>query len=126
MYTNETLNQKRVSGKKALECIKPGDRVVIGHCSAEPSYLVDLLVQNKEKYENVEIVQLLPLGPAPYAEKGMENHFKYNSIFVGNSTRNAVAEGRADFTPCFFYQVPSLFRTTLPVDVALIEVTEPD
>ena len=26
MYTNETLNQKRVSGKKALECIKPGEQ----------------------------------------------------------------------------------------------------
>lgn len=126
MYTNETYNQKKVSGNKALECVKSGDRVVIGHCSAEPSYLVHLLTKNKEKYENVEIVQLLPLGPAPYAEKGMENHFKYNSIFVGGSTRNAVAEGRADFTPCFFYQVPSLFRTTLPVDVALIDVTEPD
>lgn len=126
MYTNETYNQKKVSGNKALECVKSGDRVVIGHCSAEPSYLVDLLVKNSAKYENVEIVQLLPLGPAPYAEKGMENHFKYNSIFVGSSTRNAVAEGRADFTPCFFNQVPSLFRTTLPVDVALIEVTEPD
>lgn len=115
MYTNETYNQKKVSGSKALECVKSGDRVVIGHCSAEPSYLVELLVKNKEKYKDVEIVQLLPLGAAPYTEKGMEKHFKYNSIFVGSSTRNAVAEGGADFTPCFFNQVPSLFRTTFVV-----------
>lgn len=119
-------NRKKVTGEEAIRHIQSGQRVFISHCSAEPRYMVKLLAEHKEQYENVEIVQLLPLGEMPLAEKGMEKHFRYNSIFVGNATRNPVAEGRADYTPCFFYQVPELFRTTLPLDTAVIQVSKPD
>ncbi len=126
MSIENIYSKKRVTGEEAITHIKSGQRVFISHCSAEPGYLVDLLAKNKDQYENVEIVQLMPLGPMPLAEKGMEKHFHYNSIFVGNATRNAVAEGRGDYTPCFFYQVPELFKTTLPLDVAMIQVSKPD
>lgn len=118
--------EKKVSGEEAIRHIQPGQRVVVGHCGGEPKMLTRLLAEHKDWFENVEIVQMLPLGPSPFTQKGMEEHFRYHSIFVGDATREAVAEGRADYTPCFFYQVPRLFRTTLPVDVALIQVTEPD
>lgn len=117
---------KRVTGEEAISHIKSGQRIFISHCSAEPVYLVELLAKYKDNYENVEVVQLMPLGAMPLTEKGMEKHFHYNSIFVGNSTRNPIAEGRADYTPCFFYQVPELFKTTLPLDVAVIQVSKPD
>ncbi len=126
MLIEKMYNEKRVTGEEAIGHIKSGQRVFLSHCSAEPKYLIELMAKHKEQYENVEIVQLMPLGKMPLAEKGMENHFKYNSIFVGNATRNAVAEGRADYTPCFFYQVPQLFRTTLPLDVTMIQVSKPD
>lgn len=126
MSINNVYNEKWVTGEEAIAHIKSGQRVFISHCSAEPAYLVKLLAEHKEQYENVEIVQLMPLGEMPLAEKGMEKHFHYNSIFVGNATRNPVAEGRADYTPCFFYQVPELFKTILPLDVAMIQVSKPD
>ena len=48
-------------------------------------------------------------------------------FFVGGTTRKAVAEGRGDYTPCFFYRIPSLFTNgSLPVDVALVQATPPD
>lgn len=84
------------------------------------------MVKNKERYENVEIVQMLPLKSMPYVEEGMEGHFKYNTLFVGNATRKAVAEGGTAYPLCYFYQIPKLFETTLPVDVALIHVTAID
>lgn len=126
MSIEKTYNAKWVTGEEAISHIKSGQRVFISHCSAEPGYLVNLLAEHKDNYENVEIVQLMPLGLMPLAEKGMEKHFHYNSIFVGGATRNAVAEGRADYTPCFFYQVPELFKTTLPLDVAVVQVSKPD
>jgi 4-hydroxybutyrate CoA-transferase len=69
---------------------------------------------------------MVAMGKAGYAQPGMEEHFRHNAIFVGGTTRDAVASGRGDFTPCFFSEVPKLFRTSLPVDVALIQVTPPD
>ena len=110
----------------AVESIKSGDRVVVGHACGEPSYLLEAMVANASAYENVEIVHMVAMGKAGYCAPEMTPHFRHNALFVGGTTRAAVAEGRGDFTPCFFSEVPSFFHTILPVDVALIQVTPPD
>ena len=67
------------------------------------------------------------MGKAPYCQPGMEKHFRHNALFVGGSTRKAVEEGRGDYTPCFFHEIPKLFTDgTLPVDVAFLQLSEPD
>ena len=37
--------------------------------------------------------------------------------------REAIEDGRADFTPCSFARVPRMFHSFLPVDVALVADT---
>jgi 4-hydroxybutyrate CoA-transferase len=115
-----------VTAEQAVEHIKSGDRVVIGHACGEPATLVEALVGRAPALENVEIVHMVAMGPAKYAQPGMEKSFRHNALFVGSSTRKAIEAHRADFTPCFFSEIPKLFETTLPVDVALIQVTTPD
>jgi 4-hydroxybutyrate CoA-transferase len=57
----------------------------------------------------------------------MERSFRFNGMFLGAPTRGAVEEQRASYTPCFFSEVPRLFRQEiLPVDVMLLQVTPPD
>lgn len=126
MDWKEIYKERTMTAEEAVKKIKSGNRVVIGHAVGEPSHVVEKMVQNKDQYENVEIVHMVAMGKGEYAQPGMEKHFKHNSIFVGGCTREAVNGGRGDFTPCFFYEVPKLFKTTLPVDVALIQVTPPD
>nr|WP_207755278.1 acetyl-CoA hydrolase/transferase family protein [Clostridium pascui] len=123
----EVYNSKLVSAKEAVSKIKSGNRLVTGHAVGEPSILINEMVANKESYENVEIVHMVAMGKAEYAQPGMEKYFKHNSIFVGGTTRDAVSSGRGDFTPCFFSEVPKMFKQGyLPVDVALIQVSPPD
>jgi 4-hydroxybutyrate CoA-transferase len=122
----EIYNDRLMTAEEAVKKIKSKDRVVIGHAVGEPSYVVGKMVENKEQYENVEIVHMVAMGKGEYCQPGMEKHFRHNSIFVGGSARDAVNNGRGDFTPRFFYEVPKMFRTTMPVDVALIQVTPPD
>ena len=125
-WENE-YKSKLTTAEKAVELIKSSNRVVIGHACAEPSYLVDAMVANAESYHDVEIVHMVAMGKAGYAQPGMESHFRHNALFVGGTTRKAVAEGRGDYTPCFFYRIPSLFTNgSLPVDVALVQATPPD
>lgn len=127
MSFKKVYKSKFVTPEEAVKNIKSGDRVVIGHACAEPSTLVDALIANKERYKDVEIVHMLPMGKSEYVKSEMKPHFHHNAIFVGPSTREAVENGRADYTPCFFYEVPSLFKEGhLPVDVALISVSKPD
>lgn len=127
MSWEKDYQSKLMEAGQALDFIKSGERVVIGHACAEPSYLVETMVEKAGQYENVEIIHMVAMGKAGYAQPGMEKHFRHNALFVGGSTRKAIAEGRGDFTPCFFYRVPSLFTNgSLPVDVALIQATKPD
>jgi len=118
--------KKLMTPEAAVERIKSGDRVVIGHAVGEPVTLTNAMVKNAENYKNVEIVHMVPMGDSLYCQPGMAEHFRHNSLFVGATTRNAVADGRADFTPVFFSDIPDLFRTTLPVDVALVNLSVPD
>lgn len=125
-WQNDYQN-KLTTAEKAVDFIKSGERLVIGHACGEPSYLVETMVSKAEQYENVEIVHMVAMGKAGYAQPGMEKHFRHNALFVGGTTRKAVEEGRADYTPCFFYRIPELFTNgSLPVDVALVQATAPD
>ncbi|MGE5380220.1 MAG: acetyl-CoA hydrolase/transferase family protein [Methylocystaceae bacterium] len=116
-----------VSAEEAAKAIKSGDRVVLGHACGEPQLLVDAMVDRADELRNVEVVHMVAMGKGRYCLPENAKSFRHNAIFAGGPTRQAVAEGRADYTPCFFYQVPGLFRDgVLPVDVALITVSPPD
>jgi 4-hydroxybutyrate CoA-transferase len=85
------------------------------------------MVDRAAEIENVEVVHMVAMGKGLYCNPGMETHFRHNALFVGVSTRAAVNSGRGDYTPCFFSEIPRLFREKiLPVDIAMIQVTPPD
>jgi 4-hydroxybutyrate CoA-transferase len=122
-----TCKEKLVSAERALRSVKSGDRVVLGHACSEPPVLVEALVDRFTELSNVEIVHMVAMGPAVFAQPGMEQSFRFNGFFLGAPTRKAVQENRGTFTPCFFGEVPRLFKSgILPVDVLLMQVTPPD
>ena len=123
----EKFSDKFVDASTAISHIKSGNKVVFAHACGEAQTLTNALVDRAEELTEVEIIHMVAMGKAPYCQPGMEKHFRHNALFVGASTRKAVEEGRADFTPVFFSEVPGDFRNgTIPVDVALIQVSEPD
>lgn len=126
MSWQDEYKSKVTSFEEAVKLIKSNNRVVVSHACGEPEALIDAMVENKDNYENVEIVHMVAMGDAKYCKEEMDGHFRHNSLFVGGSTKKAVNEGRGDFTPTFFFEVPKLFKKELPVDVALIQVSKPD
>ena len=129
MNTNDwPLGAKRrvAAAEDAAAIVGSGQRVYIQGGCAVPSALVAALMARAPELSNVEVVHLHTEGPAPYAEPGMEGHFRHNALFIGRNVREAVNAGRADFTPVFLSEVPRLFETTLPLDVAFIQVSPPD
>ncbi|MBT3274576.1 MAG: acetyl-CoA hydrolase/transferase family protein [Spirochaetales bacterium] len=119
--------KKTVTAGEAIGTIQSGERVVTGHVAGEPHILMKELVGQKERLTNIEIVHMVPLYGCEYTEAENKKHFRHNSLFVGAGTRTAINEGRGEFTPCFFSEIPRLFRDNyLPVDKALIQLTPPD
>jgi len=123
----ERYASKVVSADSAVRHIRKGGRVFVGSGCAEPQLLTAALAARGTELADTQIVHLLTLGVAPYAEPKLQQGFRHNAFFIGANVREAVAEGRADYTPVFLSEVPNLFRRgRVPVDTALISVSEPD
>ncbi len=119
--------KKLVTAEEAVRVVKSGDKIATHSNCAYPTHLIEALVKRKDELENVEIIHALAVGDVSYLNAGMEKHFRHNALFIGHNSRQAVAEGRADFTPIFLYEVPKLFRNgIIPIDVAFIQVSPPD
>ena len=114
------------TAEEAVKHIKSHDRVVVAHACGEPSYLLEKMVENAAAYEDVEIVHMVAMGKALYCQPEYAKNFRHNGYFLGGTSRKAIEEGRGDFTPCFFFEIPRTFYTTMPVDVAMVMCTPPD
>lgn len=111
--------------------IRLGDRIFVGTGCGEPQYLVSSLlnfVKNQPKaFLDAELINIVTLGVAPYTDEKFKDNFRLNSFFIGDSTRNAVNQAGADYTPIFLSALPDLIRSErIPLDVALIQTTPPD
>ncbi|MBU3699351.1 MAG: acetyl-CoA hydrolase/transferase family protein [Candidatus Kapabacteria bacterium] len=116
-----------VSAQEAIGAIESGHRLYLHSVAAAPQTLIREMMRQAPRLRNVEIVHLHTEGPAPYAEPEYAENFRVNCLFIGGNMRKAIREGRADFTPVFLSEIPDLFRSgTLPIDVALINVSPPD
>jgi 4-hydroxybutyrate CoA-transferase len=123
----DIYKSKVVSAEEAVKVIKSGDRVVQSFACGEPQTLVEAMVKRGPELEDVEIDHMIAMGPAKYCLPENEKSFRHRGFFIGASTRAAVNDGRADFVPVFFFQIPWLYkRGILPVDVAIIQLTPPD
>ncbi len=111
----------------ALANIQSNDRIYLGGGAGVPIKLVAGLTNRADDLRNVELTHILTFADAPYAAPEYERSFRVNALFIGENVRRAVQEGRADFTPIFLSEIPSLFRDgTLPLDAALISLAPPD
>ncbi|MBP9024962.1 MAG: GNAT family N-acetyltransferase [Phycisphaerae bacterium] len=118
--------EKIRTAAQAVACVQPGQRVYIGSNAGEPQTLVEAL-SAREDLLDTEIVHILTLGVAAYAQPRLGQRFRTNAYFIGANVREAVQAGRADYTPIFLSEIPALFRTgRVPIDVAMISVSPPD
>ena len=127
MTAVQALYAERVTtAAEAVQRITSGMRVYLtGNCSV-PQTLLAALVRRAPELHDVEIVQVLTIGPADYVAPEMAGHLRVNTLFISDNVRVAVNEGRADFTPVFLSEVPRLLKTVLRPDVALVHVSPPD
>ncbi|MGC2765348.1 MAG: acetyl-CoA hydrolase/transferase C-terminal domain-containing protein [Candidatus Acidiferrum sp.] len=123
----DSYRAKLQTAEDALRCVQSGMRVYIQPGCGEPETLVSALLQRAPFVRDVEVVHLLTLGCADYVAPEMAGHFRHNAFFIGGNVREAVNDGRADYTPIHLSEVESLFESrTMPLDVALIQVSPPD
>jgi 4-hydroxybutyrate CoA-transferase len=123
----DSYRTKVMSAREAMRCVESHMRVYIQPGCAEPETLVGALIDRGPLVRDVEIVHLLTMGRADYIAPEMAGHFRHNAMFIGANVRQAVNDGRADYTPIFLSEIESLFESgEMVIDVALIQVSPPD
>lgn len=110
------------------DLLKSGCRIFIGSNAAVPNALVTDLIAHSRGLHDIEVTHIQTLSDNVWAERRYSELFKVNALFIGGANvREAIAEGRADYTPCFLSEIPQLFREhLLPLDAALVMVSPPD
>jgi len=122
-----SYKRKLMTASDAVRCVESGMRVYIHPGCAEPEALVEALMERAPFVRDVEIIHLMTMGKAPYVAPEMVGHFRHNAMFIGGNVREAVNDGRADYTPVFLSEIEGLLENgQLRPDVALIQVSPPD
>jgi acyl-CoA hydrolase len=116
-----------VTADQAVAVVESGQRVYIHNGCAEPTELVRALTRRGPMLRDVEVMHLATMGIADYSLPEHESHFRTNSLFIGGNVRQAVQEGRGDYTPIFLSEIEGLFSSgAVPIDIALLQTTPPD
>ncbi len=110
----------------ALSVIKSGNRVFVQGSAQTPLYLLRELGKLSAGLRDVELTFITVQGDIELDKPQYANSFHINCMFVSESVRKAVNEGRADFIPVFLSDIPDLFRNEMHIDVALVQVSPPD
>jgi acetyl-CoA hydrolase len=123
----QAYESRVTTAEAAVQAVQSGDRIFLtGNCSV-PRVLIEALVKRAPELENVEICHSLTMGSSDYVAPEMAGHIRANALFIGPNVRQAVQEGRADFTPVLLSEFALLFkRGILPLDVAFVHLSPPD
>lgn len=116
-----------VGADTALSVIESGHRVFVQGSAQTPLYLLRELAKQADRLRKVELVFITVQGDILLDRPEYQGSFDINCLFVSDSVREAVRDGRADFVPVFLSDIPDLFQKGyLPIDVALVQVSPPD
>lgn len=128
---NEELKQlyrdRLTTADEAVRHIQSGWRVFLGSGCAVPGELVAALARQADRFHDVELIQLLTFGTGQYLDGKDAGRLRHNSFFISENIRQAVCDGRADYTPIFLSEIPELIRSGQRGNqAALLQVSPPD
>jgi acyl-CoA hydrolase/GNAT superfamily N-acetyltransferase len=110
----------------AMRHIPRGARIFVGSGAGVPVTLIEHMRKRPQAFVDHEVVSILTLGDAPFADPALAGSFRHNAMFIGPNVRSAVEHGVADYTPIFLSEIPRMFRTReMPLQVALVSVAPP-
>lgn len=123
----EFYKDKKIPLDSLTKIIKPGQRIFIGTGCSEPQTLTAELIRKQFKIADCEIIHFLTLGKNQFFSELEPSLFRHNALFIGKAMREAVREGKSDYTPIMLSSIPPLIESGRKhIDVALIQVSTPD
>ncbi len=130
IYWADNYVEKLTTAQKAIQHIKPGQRIFIGSSCGEPQYLVKEISKENIRLTDMEIVRLLSIENGPLTQTDEQfrlKQFNIRSFYLGSSSLKQIYQRRRFTTPINLSQIPHLFKSKLmPLNAALIQASPPD
>ena len=129
MINNDELyKSKLTTAADAISRLPASGALWLHHAVMEPKTLVNELVAQHERFDRLNVYHMVRnKTEVDITRPGYEANFLNNAVFCGANSRAAFAEGRADYTPIFFHEMPKQIRTgRVPCDAILLQVSPPD
>lgn len=121
----DEYTSKLISPSEAAQKIRNGDRIYIGSLCSEPKTILRALETSYA--EDVELVQFIRGTEASRLASDPWGRFRIKTFFSGGGVDGSGPSPEYNYIPLFHSQIPFFFRNRrIPVDVAMIQVSEPD
>jgi acyl-CoA hydrolase len=98
------------SALEAIQAIKSGDKIWCQSMAATPYKVLEALAEHALQLQDVELLQLHLEKAEAICDPALVGHLRSRCYFVGQSTRELVNCGHADYVPVFLSEIPALFR----------------
>ncbi len=125
--TSKQTGPREITATEAAALVRSGDSLALSAGGALPRKFLEALETRAGELENVTVMHSRVIGDVSYLAPSFDGHLRQNTVLVSHDARTAVAEGRADYTPCYLYDWPRLIRDgTFPVDITVAQLSPPD
>lgn len=126
MDWKKIYKEKIVSAKEAISHIKDGDSVVTAFGCGQPIAIEREIAANYKSFHNITMCNMIYLKETPWIEDKFKGHIRFNCFFASASNRKAISQGKADYTPCNFSEIPRALKEVVKPRVAIVTVCPPD
>jgi 4-hydroxybutyrate CoA-transferase len=116
---------RQTSAEQAVLNIQSNQKVFLALYCNEPQTLVEELVRQKERLQDVILFNGVIGSPCLYAKESCHNHFKIRTFLSSPLLKSAFLHHACDYLPVNLSQIPRWLNQET-IDVALVQVTPPN
>jgi acyl-CoA hydrolase len=121
-----TGNSKWRTAADAVDAIRSGMTVALGHVGAEPIVLTAALWERQQELRDITLLSGMMLTGYPFLRPGSEGAFRLKTWFMPGTLLSADARDvAAEYLPMNWTQTARFLLAT-SIDVALVQVSEAD
>lgn len=126
MDWESAYKNKVVTAQEAVNHIRSGDAIVTAFGCGQPYAIERVIADDYERLHDVTIHNMIYLKETPWIDDKFKGHIRFNTFFASASNRKAISEGKVDYTPCNFSEIPIILKEYIKPRVAILSVTPPD
>src|SRR5947208_1132488 len=82
--------ERTTSAEAAVRQIRPGSRLFMSGMGSVPQVVLRALIDHAADLHDIEIIQVLPLTKISYPSPALDQHLRFNALFISPGLRAAV------------------------------------